>query len=164
MKITWRIWPGWIFLEIMTSKQTTVNSVPYPTQAQVSGGLSLIPAQTPLFCDAEKNSFTFWIFVSWTLKWFDFNYKIPCFPSALTFNDSNRKSQPHSYHVLQLKGNKDLPSTQPSSSHSSSSIPKCLPHHVIVLGNDTGKEIHCWPLMLYLKLVWNTSRMEKTQI
>lgn len=80
------------------------------------------------------------------------------------FNDSNRKSHPYPYHVLQLKANKKFVLSQPFPSHSSSSIPKCLPHHMIVIENSIRKRTHYCLSTLYLKLVLTARRGENTNV
>lgn len=140
------------------------RNVLYGTRAWASGALSLVPIQTlAYFCDSGQNCLTLLGFSFINSKMNRLNHKISQFPSALTFSDANRKSQPHPHHMLQVKENKNSSFPQHFSSHPSPTITKCLPHHMVVMGNDTGKRTRYWLLTLYLKLLWDTSCMQKTQ-
>lgn len=63
-----------------------------------------------------------------------------------------------------LRGTKKLSSPRPFPSHSSSSIPKCLPHRMILTENSIRKRTHYWLSTLYLKLVLTTSCGENTYL
>lgn len=160
----WGICPEWNFsanYDLKTDKTAQMSCMAHKCGFQEVWVSSLFKHQ--LIFVTGQNCLTFLGVGFINSKMNRLNHKISLFSSALTFSDSNRVSLIHIMCYI-LKGTKSLSSSLPFSSFFSSSIPKCFPHHVIVTGNDTEKGIQQWLLTLYLKLVWTTSSMNKTQI
>ena len=87
------------FLEIMTPKQLKQHKCPV-----LHTGIGFRGPESP--CVSGQNCSTFPDLGFTNSKMDRLNQKISYFPSSLMFNDSNRKSHPYPYHVLQLNANK----------------------------------------------------------
>lgn len=89
------------FLEIMTPEQLKQHKCPV-----LHTGIRFRGPESP--CVSGQNCSTFPDLRFINSKMDRLNQKISYFPSSLMFNDSNRKSHPCPYHVLQLNVNKKI--------------------------------------------------------